>query len=102
MSVQMSHFPVLKQSSVTVTSALRLFCVPLIKEVPGMKLNIILRTETLPVVVPETDWLIYAQKKWQSHVPGAAEVSEGVALEGGLKKRSAFLLCETAILNNHS
>lgn len=63
MPVKMSHFSVLKQSSVTVTSALRLFCAPLIKEVPGMKLNIILRTETPPVVVPETDWLICAQKK---------------------------------------
>lgn len=75
MPVQMSHFPVLKQSSVTVTSTLRLFCAPLIKEVPGMKINIILRTETPSVVVPEADWLICAQKKRESHVPGAPEVS---------------------------
>lgn len=94
MPVQMSHFPVLKQSSVTVTSAPRLFCAPLIKEVPGMKLNIILRTETPPVVVPETDWLICAQKKRESPVPGAPEVCEAVTLE-----MSAFLACETAIFN---
>lgn len=75
MPVQMSHFPVLKQSSVTATSTLRLFCVPLIKTVPGMKINIILRTETPPVVVPEADWLICAQKKRESCVPGAPEVS---------------------------
>lgn len=75
MPVQMSHFPVLKQYSVTVTSTLRLFCVPLIKEVPGMKINIILRTETPSVVVPEADWLICAQKKRESHVPCAPEVS---------------------------
>lgn len=81
MPVKMSHFSVLKQSSVTVTSALRLFCAPLIKEVPGMKLNIILRTETPPVVVPETDWLICAQKKCASGVPGAPEVSEAVTFE---------------------
>lgn len=75
MPVQMSHFPVLKQSSVTVTSTLRLFCVPLIKELPGMQINIILRTETPPVVVPEAEWLICAQKKRESRVPGAPEVS---------------------------
>lgn len=75
MPVQMSHFPVLKQSSVTVTSTLRLFCVPLIKELPGMQINIILRTETPPVVVPEAEWLICAQKKRESRVPDAPEVS---------------------------
>lgn len=47
----MQYFSVLQQFSVTVTSDLRLLCAPLIKQVTEMKLNIILRNETLPVVL---------------------------------------------------